>query len=187
MSELLSLSLRELHELLNQRGVDVSYSTLSAFINYDADIANLLGVSGGKNRREFPPQAVDILAAFWPIYQDRGGEKPKAYKILREVLDGGSWVHGTAELVPMASGSLVRQTAEPESSEAVRTAELQGRAEGLAREDEVFTAEKASSFLSVTQRQLRAFVKPSFRIGKSSRGDRWYKSDLLSLREKPGS
>jgi hypothetical protein len=172
-----TLSLRELHELLNQRGIEVSYSTLSAFINYDADIANLLGVSGGKNLRKFPTHAVDVLATFWPIYQEAGGQKPKAYALLRRVVDGGSAVLGSLE----PSGSLVRQTVEPGSLEVRQTEELRGRAEGLASTDEVFTAEEASVFLRVTQRQLRVYVKPSFRIGKSSRGDRWYKSDLLSL------
>jgi hypothetical protein len=170
MNAELSLSLRELHELLNQRGINVSYSVLSSFLNFDKDIANLLGVSGGKNLRKVPAQSVDILAAFWPLYQEAGGQKPKAYALLRRVMDSGSLVRQTAELAPIEPGSLVRGTEEQ-----------RGRAEGLAREDEVFTAEEASAFLRVTQRQLRAYVKPSFRIGKSSRGDRWRKSDLLSL------
>lgn len=63
-----SLSLKGLHAALEERGVRVPYSSLSQFIAL-GDIAEQLGVGGKGNRREFPPEAAEILAVVLPKFE----------------------------------------------------------------------------------------------------------------------
>lgn len=169
MSDTLSLS--QLRETLETRGIGMSLSALSEFVK-TGDIAELLRVGGKGNRLEFLPETVDILAEFFPRYKEAKGRLPQAPAMLRSFLK------------PDNSTALVLSPASvPQITETPKAEERRGRAEGLAREDAIFTAEEASSFLRVSERQLRRYVKPSFRIGKSARGDRWRKSDLLSFGE----
>lgn len=169
-----ALSLRELSETLKLRGVDISYSALSEFVGTD-DIGEQLHVGGKGNRKEFPSEAADVLAAFLPEYRTAGGRLPQAARLLRSFLSrrGGA-----------SDGALVL-AAHKESPSAVEIAEALGRAQGEAlrwtQDDQVFTAAEAADFLRCSVRQIRRFVRPSFRIGGSAQGDRWRKSDLLRL------
>lgn len=49
-------------------------------------------------------------------------------------------------------------------------------------DDCVFDAGGAAEFLCCSVRMLRAHVPASFRLGRSSDGDRWYRRDLLELK-----
>jgi hypothetical protein len=49
-------------------------------------------------------------------------------------------------------------------------------------EREVFDANGAAAFLCCSVRLLRRNVPSSFRLGRSSEGDRWYRRDLLGLK-----
>ena len=62
------LSLRDLERALNERGVKMPYSSLSAFIQL-GDVSEQLGVSGQGNKREFPHWTAGFLAEFIPWYQ----------------------------------------------------------------------------------------------------------------------
>jgi hypothetical protein len=98
--ELQTLSLSELRETLEARGVSLSLSALSELIR-TGDIGELLHIGGKGNRKEFPPDAVDVLAAFWPRYKEANGRLPQAPAMLRGFLKQEN--SGLIALVPAAS------------------------------------------------------------------------------------
>jgi putative DNA primase/helicase len=59
-------------------------------------------------------------------------------------------------------------------------AACQGRAEGLAKREEVLTAQEAAELLKISPRLLRRTFTPWRRFGNSPRGDRWLLSQLLA-------
>lgn len=164
------LTLKQLHQGLDARGVKMSYSALSEFLSWD-DIAQQLDAGGAGNRREFPSVTVDTLARFWPAWKESGGRKPNAAAFLRRFVAAGSDVSGT----PNQIGLAVR-----ESLKLIEARE-QGRAQGLAMQEEVLTASEAAAFLKITTRMLRMTIPPWRRFGKDTSGDRWLRSQLLAV------
>lgn len=82
-----TLSLKALHERLQARGVEMSYKVLSEFVGTGdgtSSVAELLGATGG--RKAFPPVAVDVLAAFLPVYKEKRGRLPQLPQLLRDYL-----------------------------------------------------------------------------------------------------
>lgn len=173
-----NLSLRELHRELEARGVQIKYEALSELIKR-GDVAQQLEVGGGANRREFPLKTIDTLAVFIPAFQAQTLIKNEGIPdALRSFMK-----RGVGALLPSGVGGmdLVRQIAStPEPPDAIAVAEAQGRAQGLAMADEVFTPQEAAKFLRTTVRQLRKYGPTPFRrVGLSKEGDRWRKSDLV--------
>ncbi len=168
------LSLRDVASRLNERGVEIGYSTLSEFVK-TGDIADQLGVGGSGQRREFHADVVDILAAFFPEYRENGGKTPQAPAMLRSFLRTQNALirTGTSEMVPTATGT------PPPPADPVAVAEAQGRALGLAQNEKALTAKEAADLLSISVSTLRKSVPPYRRFGKSPQGDRWLMSDLL--------
>lgn len=84
------LSLSELRERLNERGLKIGVSTLSELIS-DGDIAEQLGAQRKGNKLLFPPDAVDVLAAFIPSFRENPNFKNAARPAaLRNFLQGNS-------------------------------------------------------------------------------------------------
>jgi len=172
--QLIRLTLSELRERLQDRGVKMGLSTLSELIN-DGDIAEQLQAERDGNKLLFPIRALDTLAAFIPEF--RGNPKftnqarPEALR---------SFLHRDSRNLLRASEELSEFRGKPEI-------ELLAEIRGILKEqqvdlsDEVFTAQEAAAFLRCSPKTLRRHCAPSFRLGKSARGDRWYKSDLLRL------
>ena len=168
-----TLSLRELHELLNNRGIEVSYSSLSALLAYEG-MGELLEVSGGKNLKRFPLKSADILLDFWPVFQEAGGRKPNAVAILRRVLERGSWVRGSGELITGGAASLVPRTSELAAQERYTLA-LEKHTAALealpAPEDELLSVKDAAARYGVSPSVLREMrVKDGGRL-KVKRSD----------------
>lgn len=170
-----TLTVRELSEALKQRGVEISYSSLSELLNTD-DIAEQLRIQGGGNARRILPDVVEVLAAFLPQYRSAKARLPQAASMLRAFLslaDGTNSETGTALApVPQFAGTLV-------PVDPVRLAREQGRAQGLAMNERVLTAKQAAELLQISVRQLRQTVKPYRRFGKGATADRWLLSKLL--------
>jgi hypothetical protein len=164
------LSLKQVAELLEARGVEVSYSALSELVNA-GDIATQLGVNGGGNRRAFPPAAVDVLAAFLPQYREGRGRIVQAPALLRAFL-----TKTQALTVPVRQiGETAELLVDP-----IAVARAQGWTQGLERS---MTAKEAAEYLQIGVRTLRKSIKPYRRYGNSPDGDRWLLSDLLKSEE----
>lgn len=88
-----SLSLSQLRETLEKRGIAMSLSALSEFLKTE-DIAALMEIGGKGNRLEIPPGVVEILSEFLPQYRAAKGRLPQAAGMLRSFLkqrtDGGA-------------------------------------------------------------------------------------------------
>lgn len=81
----LSLSLSDLRQTLEQRGVFMSLASLSEFVK-SGNVAEQLGIGGKGNRLEIPPVVADILADFLPQYRAAKGRLPQAAGMLRSFL-----------------------------------------------------------------------------------------------------
>lgn len=95
------LTVRELHQALAQRGLDISYSSLSELLN-TGDIAEQLAITGGGNARQILPETCDILTEFWPLYREKRGRLPQAPDLLRSFLR----MRGDDSLVPVREFAL---------------------------------------------------------------------------------
>ena len=164
------LTLKQLHAALMEQGVNISYSSLSVLIN-TGDVADQLGVTGAKNARKILPDAVQVLTAFLEHFRQAHGTRTQVADMLRAFLQ--PHVAGNGALVPVNPVHEVARTCDP-----IELAWEQGRASGLASVERILTAKEAAEILQVSVSQLRRFVPPYRRIGKSSRGDRWRWSDL---------
>ncbi len=172
------LTLKELHQALQARNVEISYSALSLLLN-TGDIASQLHVGGVGNRREFLPATVEVLAAFLPLFrQAEGVTKSAAPEFLRRFLQQEKSSSG-AEIVSQIS--VQREPGgDSKTADPMEIAAAQGRAQGLASADEVMTAKEGAAFLRLSVRQFRRSFKVWKRFGESSRGDRYLKSQILS-------
>jgi len=175
------LTLSGLQAGLQERGVKIGLSTLSELIAL-GDIAQQLGVGGDGSKREFHPDALEVLVAFLPAFTDAKRERGLSNKSAPEFLRGFLDQRNQTGLVP--SGALVPQFGESRKlagpvMDPLAVAEAQGRAQGLAATERVLTAKEAAEMLSITVEMLRETTKPWKRFGKSARGDRWLLSDLL--------
>jgi hypothetical protein len=167
------MTLKELHAGLAERGVAISYSALSEFVGTD-DIADQLQVTGSGSRREFLPDALDVLASFLPEYRQAKGRLPQAGGMLRSFLkqtnpDGGA-------LVPTS-----RQALAARFSETPELAALAGSVQQLVcalteklppPDDSLLTADQAAQLLACSPATVRKRVKPVLR-------GRWRRSDVL--------
>ena len=81
-----TLSLSELRERLEARGVKMSLPSLSEFVKTD-NVAEILNVAGKSNRLEIPVDAVDVIAAFWPEYKAAHGTLRQSAAMLRSFLN----------------------------------------------------------------------------------------------------
>ena len=163
-----TLTLSELRQRLEERGTTMALSSLSEFVQ-SGDISEQLRVGGTSGRREFLPDSVDILAAFFPEYKRAKGRLPQAAEMLRSFLKGGN--DSETALVPTAS-----TFSEPPKPDTLAIA----RAQGHAQQDRVLTASESAAFLRVSVPMLRRYgPKPYTRFGKTAKGDRWRLSDLL--------
>ena len=163
------LTLSELRQRLEDRGIKMALSTFSEFVQ-SGDISEQLQVGGTSGRREFLPDTLKILTAFFPEYKKAKGRLPQASEMLRSFLKGRK--NSETSLVPGSSSF-----SEPPKPDALQIA----RAQGHAQQDKVFTASEAAEFLRVTVPMLRKYgPKPFKRFGKSPKADRWRLTDLLS-------
>ncbi len=192
---LTTLTTKELHQALQQRGVEIAYSSLSQLLT-TGDVAEQLGVAGGRNARRIQPAVIGLLAAFLPLYRVSKGTLPQAPSMLRSFL-----ARNDAGAVPSPSGALALvETAGALSSVPVpefvgspiipnlpnppslaEIARIQGRAQGLAMTERVLTPGEAAAFLRISVRLLRKSVPPFRRFGSSPAGDRWRLSDLVEV------
>jgi len=165
-----TLTLKQVAEALNERRVEISYSSLSKLIQV-GDIAEQLGINGGRDGRHFPPGAVDDLANFLPQYRAAKGTSSQAPDMLRSCL-----ARARALTVPVRQ---LAQTGEPVANP-IAVAEAQGRAQGWTLGlERSMTANEAAAYLQIGVRTLRKYVKPYIRLGSGPSGDRWRLSDLL--------
>lgn len=164
-----NLSLSDLHQTLNQRGIAISYTSLSEFISAD-DIAEQLQSKNVRNRKEFPKEAADVLAAFLPEYREVKGRLPQAARLLRSFLNNRN----------MSRQALPSEIAEtPKQSATDNQAEHLARLTGMGAEDCILTAHDAAGVLGISVGLLRKSVRSYRRFGKSPTGDRWRLSDLF--------
>lgn len=174
-----TLTLRELHSALIQRGVDVSYSTLSEFVA-TGDIATQLQAGGGANRREFRPETAEILAAFWPIFREAGGRKPNAPALLRRFLASSSPVSETGELTTARGNSALSETPKlpPDLMERLAAA-LESHARALERSpaqpDRLLVVADVQHLVPMSAGWLRANV-PTVTLGRRRF---WRQSDVF--------
>jgi len=184
------LTLKDLHARLQERGVKMSYSWLSHFMQ-TGDIMEQLQVKGAGNTRQFPPQTVDILEGFYQVFRDLGGKVPHAPAMLKRFLEAQGLTtgeHGSRELtvIPSATETVFvpnTKAMPPAVSPESRLAEAAaiGREQGLAQADEILKAHQVAAILGIAARSVRKSVPASFRLGKGPVMDRWYKSDLMRL------
>jgi hypothetical protein len=170
LSDIHKLTLSEVRQRLEDRGVRMALSTLSEFTNA-GDISDMLEVGGTTGKREFLPDTVEILAAFFPEYKAAGGRLPQAARLLRSFLKRGN----DSDITPFrtASDLALSETSKPDALQIAR-------AQGIGQQDRVFTAKEASEFLRVSVLALRKYgPKPFRRFGETPKGDRWRVSDLL--------
>ena len=179
------LTLKQLHAALIEREIAISYPTLSEFIG-TGDIARQLHVGGTGNRKEFHPETVEVLATFLPKFREtKGVTKDAAPALLRQFLRQWEGEGSTeAALAPLQATPSRRDTQFVETPNALQIAAAQGRAQGLAMTEEILTAKQGAALLSVSVslfRKTEAVRRLAVRFGTSASGDRWRKSDLLSL------
>ncbi len=168
-----ALTLRQIVEALGARGVEIGYTTLSEMVGTE-DIAEQLGVSGGGNKKAFPPAAVEVLATFLPAYRSAKGKLPQAPGMLRAFL--GRAMAGGAS----TSSTAITEFRRNSETVSIEMAEAQGRAQGLAAGERVLTAQEAAEYLRISKRLLRKSVPPWKRFGSAPGGDRWLLSEIVS-------
>lgn len=158
-----SLSLKQLRETLELRGIGMSLSALSEFLKTE-DIAELLQIGGGGNRLEIPPGVVEILSEFLPQYRAAKGRLPQAAGMLRSFLKQRT----DGALVPVTE---FRETEELRLLAEIRDA-LQQRA--IPPPDALLTAQEA--------REAHGLPLPVFRTLRVKVGRRWYVKRSTVLR-----
>ena len=202
--DLHTLSLREFASTVQSHGVPLSYSQLSKFIN-EGDIAEQLGITGGKNGRKIPQDAVNVLINFWPEYERNRGELPQAPRMLHAFLQKGDAlvvadrrqtgaialndrreiapVEGKAIVPAAPAEGIVTQNAQPpmygySPTELAAMAVLQGAATKLPL---YLTLGEAAKVWRVSTKKFKAVgPPPTLQLGgENGRGDRWLLSDLL--------
>jgi putative DNA primase/helicase len=86
-------------------------------------------------------------------------------------------------VAPMVVAPPVPSPAFLGTADLVLFAACQGRAEGMAKREEVLTAHEAAEILKISPRLLRRTFQPWRRFGNSPRGDRWLLSQILAAGE----
>ena len=187
-SNLSALTVRGLQGRLTESGLDLSYETLSKFINA-GDVAEQLQISGGKNGRQIPPDAAVVLTAFWPRYKEKRGTLPQAPDMLRAFLSAAP---DASALAPVRQYAITGEAASTAALSAVRefasTGELATLAQQIGREagrwhKPILNATEAARLLGVSIPTLRQHVAPYRRFGQTQRGDRWLLKDLMKTAE----
>lgn len=177
-----TISLRELHEQLQNAGVDVGYSTLSALIA-EGDIAQQLQAGGDGRRREFPADVAMVLREFLPRFQEIGGKKAHAPEALRRFLASSSTVSETVELTQVAPVDIsfpVPRTAELATlTNAVTDLVVYLRSSNsitTARppQDRLLDSHAVAEVLACKPAAIRRYVRPVL-----LRPSRWRESDVL--------
>lgn len=185
LSEVQTLSLRDLHQALNDRGVKISYSALSELIG-TGDITEQLMIEGGGNGRRIQPPVVGILAEFLPRYRGAKGRLPQAPDMLRAFLvrgnpesnGSGALVH-QAPAVPMPLPDLERLCVALERAERTLLSSLEAHTRVLsalpAPEDALLSAEAVRALVPMSAAWLKVNV-PSVKCGRRRL---WRRSEVL--------
>lgn len=149
-----TITLKELHAALVSRGVVVARTQLAAVMHLDP-VPELLSIKGNAARRQIPVGVVDLLATFIPEFQRKRIRWNMFPEALREWLELGGKPEAEIDIAELAYWA------------------------GLAKHEEVLTADEAAVFLKTDTDQLRAHFPVTYRIGSEPTGDRWLRSELV--------
>ncbi len=177
-------SLLTLAEIVRRTGID--QHVLNRYVKLPENRAALMGAS---THPQYPAEALPL---FFRLAQEHSDHAvTPATLAARWRIDGVS-VPAAVDAAEIAersahrgNGSMVRAERSVEIAEdgvALLRRLVEGIEQRPAPDDRVFDAAAAAEFLCCSTRLLRASVKPSFRLGRSAAGDRWYRRDLLRLR-----
>lgn len=188
-----SMTLKTVHAAINERGIEMGYSTLSELLAV-GDAMTQLNVQGTRGKREFPAETVDILVEFLPEFR-RGDSKNSKFaeelkKFLRRRARAAKPAPAQARLDPevldaeqleqISAGALARLPDDPGLS---LHAAVEGRARGLAEGDlrygRLLTAKEAAAICQVSETMLRKTIPAYLRFGSTAKGDRWRLSDIF--------
>lgn len=186
-----TLTLKDLREGLAAGGVEVGSSWLHGFVN-EGDIGELLGRVDGR----YPEDATRVLLEFLPGFKEGKFRTASAPGMLRAFLGSGR-SEGTdmvsssvAPLVQASAGhasqsrSMALRSVDPPSL-TVEDLKAVAAVQGWASSDAWLSAGQVGELLGIGAPAVRRAVSegrlpaPGLRLSKTSRGDRWRKSDIF--------